>query len=70
MQWTEIQKDWKNVSKKMKTKWSKLTDADITAIAGKQDELVSRLGKHYKTDKVKLTKEVDDFIKTLKTVKS
>jgi hypothetical protein len=28
MLWTEVQKDWKGVSKKLETKWSKLTDAD------------------------------------------
>ena len=70
MLWTEIQKDWKGLSKKFKTKWSKLTDADLTAIAGKRDELVKRLVQHYKTDKAKIEKEVDDFIKTIKVVKA
>jgi hypothetical protein len=69
MQWTEIQKDWKNVSKKFTAKWPKLVEADITASAGKRDELVKHLVKHYKTDKVKLEKEVDEFIKTLKPAK-
>lgn len=70
MQWTEIQKDWKSVSNKFKTKWSKLTDSDITAIAGKRDELVNRIMKYYKTDKTKLEKEVDAFIKNIKPVKA
>lgn len=69
MLWADIHKDWKNVSKKFKAKWSKLTDADLMAIAGKRDELIKRLYGYYKTDKVKLEKEVDDFIKTL-TVKA
>jgi len=66
MLWNDIQKDWKLLSKKFKTKWSKLTDADLTAIAGKRDELVKRLVNYYKIDKVKLEKEVDDFVKALK----
>jgi len=70
MQWTEIQKDWKNVSKKFMTKWPKLTEADMTAIAGKREELVNRLVKAYKTDKVKLEKEIEDFIETIKPVKA
>lgn len=70
MQWIDIEKDWKNVSKKFQTKWPKLTDADIKAIAGKRLELMNRLGKYYKTDKVKLEKEVDEFMKTLKPVKA
>lgn len=65
MLWADIHKDWKNVSKKFKTKWPKLTDADLTAIAGKRDELVKRLVQHYKTDKAKLEREVEDFVKTL-----
>ena len=70
MLWTEVQKDWKTLSSKFKTKWSKLTDADLKAIAGKRDELTKRLVAYYKKDKVELEKEVDDFIKTLKVVKA
>lgn len=70
MQWTDIKKDWKYVSPRFKSKWSKLTDADLTAVAGGKEELITRLAKHYKTDKVKLQTEVDEFIKTLKTIKS
>ncbi len=70
MLWTDVQKDWKILSSKFKTKWPKLTDADLKAIAGKRDELVKHLVPLYKTDKVKLEKEVEDFIKTLKAVKA
>ena len=70
MQWSEIQKDWKSVSNKFKTKWSKLTDSDISAIAGKREELINRIVKHYKTDKTKLEKEVDEFCKNIKPVKA
>lgn len=70
MLWNDIQKDWKSVSKQFKTKWSKLTDADLTAVAGKRDELVKRLVSLYKGDKAKLEKEVDDFVKTIKALKA
>ena len=70
MMWNDIQKDWTGVSKKFKTKWPKLTDADLTAIAGKHDELIKRLEKYYKTDKAKLVAEVENFITTLKPVKA
>jgi hypothetical protein len=69
MLWTDIQKDWKNISKKFSTKWNKLQDADLKAIAGKRDELVKHLVKLYKSDKAKMEKEVDDFIKTIKPMK-
>jgi uncharacterized protein YjbJ (UPF0337 family) len=70
MLWNEIEKDWKNLSNKFKTKWSKLTDADIKAIGGKRNELIERLTKQYKTERNKIEKEVDDFAKTLKPVKA
>lgn len=66
MQWMDIQIDWKSLSKAFKAKWTKLTDADLTAIAGKREELIKRLAAHYKTDKAKLEKEIEDFIRTLK----
>ncbi len=69
MQWTEIQKDWKNISKKFSTKWNKLQDADLKAIAGKRDELVKHLVKLYKAVMVKLDKEGDYLNKTIKPMK-
>ena len=66
MQWTEIKTGWKDVQKSFQAKWPKLEQVDLTAIAGKREELITRLVKHYKTDRVKLEKEVEDFIKTLK----
>jgi uncharacterized protein YjbJ (UPF0337 family) len=68
MLWTDVQKDWKSLSTNFKTKWSKLTNEDLTAIAGKREELVARLVRYYQKDKAALEKEVDDFIKTLKAV--
>lgn len=66
MNWTDVKTNWKDVKKNFQTKWSKLTDADLTKIAGKREELLPILKKHYAKDEVKLGKEVDDFIQTLK----
>jgi uncharacterized protein YjbJ (UPF0337 family) len=69
MKWNEIERDWKVFKPQFQKKWNKLTDADLTAIAGKRQELVTRLYKHYKTDTRKLEKEVDEFIATIKPAK-
>lgn len=66
MLWTDVQKDWKVIGKQFKAKWPKLTDADLTAIAGKREELVARLVNHYKLDKAKIDKEILEFVKTIK----
>ncbi len=40
MNWDEVKGDWKQLSGKVKSKWGKLTDDDMTQIGGKKDELV------------------------------
>ena len=70
MIWADIQKDWKTFSKKFKTKWPDLTEADLTAIAGKREELVTRLVKITKKEKAQVEMEVDDLVKTFKPIKT
>lgn len=65
MQWNEIQKTWDTQKKEFMAKWPKLTDADLTAIAGKRDELVQKLHGYYKTEKPQLEKDIEAFTRTL-----
>lgn len=39
MNWDQIQGNWKQLTGKVKEKWGKLTDDDLTMIAGKRDQL-------------------------------
>jgi uncharacterized protein YjbJ (UPF0337 family) len=41
----EIQGDWNITKGKLKEKWGKLTDNDLTYIDGKHDELYGRIQK-------------------------
>jgi uncharacterized protein YjbJ (UPF0337 family) len=41
----EIKGDWNIAKGKMKQKWAKLTDDDLTYVAGKEDELIGRIQK-------------------------
>ena len=66
MKWMEVKDHWKDVKKDFKKKWPKLTDADLTKIGGKRDELLPILTEYYPKDEPKLGKAVDDFIVTLK----
>ena len=47
MNWDVLKGNWKQLTGKVKQKWGKLTDDDLTAIGGKRDEMVGRLQKHY-----------------------
>jgi uncharacterized protein YjbJ (UPF0337 family) len=47
MKWDEVAKKWKHVKGKVKETWRKLTDNDLTGIAGKADQLASILKQKY-----------------------
>lgn len=64
MNWDHIKADWEQVKGKVKAKWGKLTDDDMTTISGKWDQLVGKVRHHYGYEKDKAEKEVDDFLRT------
>src|ERR1700751_3270197 len=47
MNWDRVEGNWKQFAGKVKEKWGKLTDDDITVINGKQDQLVGRIQERY-----------------------
>jgi uncharacterized protein YjbJ (UPF0337 family) len=65
MNWQQVKTNWNTVSQQFHTRWGKLTDSDLKAIAGRRDELVSRIQKAYSIDKTKAEKEAEEFVKTL-----
>lgn len=67
MNWDQIQGNWKQVTGKVKEKWGKLTDDDLTTVAGKRDQLAGILQNRYGLAKEQAEKELDDFMHTLKS---
>ena len=65
MNWDRIQGNWKQFSGKVKEKWGKLTDDDLTVIAGKRDQLAGILQKRYGYAKDQAERELDEFAKAL-----
>ena len=61
MTWDEIQGNWKAVSDKIKLTWGKLSEEDLTSIAGRRDQLVERLQERYGHEKVDTEQKVDRF---------
>jgi uncharacterized protein YjbJ (UPF0337 family) len=55
--------DWKNLKGKIKEKWGKLTDDDLTIIEGKRDQLEGKLQERYGYAKEQAKKELDEFCK-------
>jgi uncharacterized protein YjbJ (UPF0337 family) len=58
-----IQGDWNVVKGKVKEKWGKLTDDDLTAISGKKDQLLGAIQKKYGIAKDAAEKELSDWEK-------
>lgn len=65
MNWDTIKGNWKQMTGKVKAKWGKLTDDDLTTIAGKRDELAGKLQERYGYAKDQAEKELDDFTRTM-----
>ena len=47
MDWNRVEGNWKEAKGKVKEKWGKLTDDDLTAINGQREQLEGRLQQRY-----------------------
>ena len=61
MNWDQIKGDWHQLSRRLKEKWKKLTDDDLSAIAGRRDQLEGVLQTRYGYDKQQARFELDKF---------
>ena len=66
MNWDQFKGGWKQLQGQVKAKWGKLTDDDLTVIAGKRDELAGVLQQKYGYAKDQAEKELDQFIQSIK----
>lgn len=62
MDWNRIEGNWTQFKGKVKEKWGKLTDDEITQINGRRDQLEGRIQERYGMAKDKARKEVDDWL--------
>ena len=56
--------NWKQLKGKVKEKWGKLTDDDMTIVEGKRDQLVGKIQERYGYAKDQAEKEVSDWEST------
>lgn len=47
MNWDTIQGNWKQITGRAKQQWGKLTDDDLTLVAGHRDQLAGKLQERY-----------------------
>jgi uncharacterized protein YjbJ (UPF0337 family) len=64
MNWEVIEGKWDQIKGQFRTKWGKLTDDDLSVIAGKREQLIGKLKERYGMQKDLAEKEVDEFLNT------
>lgn len=62
MNWDRIEGKWKQSTGRVKQKWGKLTDDDLTMIAGSRDRLIGKIQERYGVAKDAAERQVNDFI--------
>ena len=70
MNWDQIKGDWKQFTGKVKEKWGKLTDDDLTTIAGQRDQMLGILQERYGYAREHAEKELSNFTDSMKLAKS
>jgi uncharacterized protein YjbJ (UPF0337 family) len=65
MNWDQIEGKWKQVKGSAKQQWGKLTDDDLTQMAGNRDKFVGVVQERYGIAKEEAQKRVDEWAKTL-----
>jgi uncharacterized protein YjbJ (UPF0337 family) len=65
MNWDQIEGQWHQVKGTLKSKWGKLTDDDVTNVAGKREILVGKLQTRYGIVKDEAEKQADEWIAKL-----
>lgn len=65
MNWNVIESKWDFFKGKVREKWGKLTDDDLTAIKGRRDQLAAKLQERYGYAQDRIDDEVDDFIQSV-----
>jgi uncharacterized protein YjbJ (UPF0337 family) len=65
MNWDRIEGNWKRFSGKVKEKWGKLTDDDLSVINGRRDQLEGKIQERYGYGKDQVKRELDDWANSL-----
>lgn len=65
MNWDQVQGNWHQFKGKVKEKWSKLTDNDLTMIQGQYEQLAGKLQEHYGIAHEEADRQIREFCATL-----
>jgi len=61
MDWNRVEGNWKQLMGKAKQQWGRLTDDDLTTVAGRREELAGKVQERYGLAKDAAQKQVDEW---------
>ncbi len=61
MNWDEIERNWTQLKGRVKQRWTKLGEEQLTAIAGKRKPLVARIQETYHLSREETEAQLDDW---------
>jgi uncharacterized protein YjbJ (UPF0337 family) len=67
MDWTRVEGNWKKMKGTVKERWGKLTDDDLTAIAGRRDQLEGMIQERYGYAKERARNEIEDWYRSMES---
>ena len=67
MDWTRVEGNWKQMRGRAKERWGKLTDDDLTAIAGRRDQLEGLIQERYGYAREKARREIEDWYRSMES---
>jgi uncharacterized protein YjbJ (UPF0337 family) len=67
MEWARLEGNWKQMKGRAKERWGKLTDDDLTAIAGRRDQLEGMIQERYGYAKERARREIEDWYRSMES---
>jgi len=58
MNWDQIEGSWKTVLGQARSQWGKLTDDDLSVVAGRRDQLVGKVQERYGVAREEAEKQI------------
>ncbi|HEV2447518.1 MAG TPA: CsbD family protein [Candidatus Sulfopaludibacter sp.] len=65
MNWDQVEGRWKQLKGSIRQKWGKLTDDDLTMIAGSREKFVGKLQERYGLAREEAQRQADEWSRAL-----
>jgi uncharacterized protein YjbJ (UPF0337 family) len=62
MNWDRIAGEWKQIGARVKAKWAKLTDDDLTAVGARKDALIGKIQERYGILREEAERQVEEWM--------